>query len=308
MESNVYDTEHWPPLAVAGWAPTKRSLHLYAQMIGKMRLGLCPPQPNWMFTPLYFTARGLTTGAMPFGGTSVDALLDVFSSEIVVRRSTGEERRVPLVPPRSVAEIFSALRTALDELGVTCTISDAPQEMADATPFSQDARPAAYDPAAVQRWFRAATATAGVFDDWRGFFFGRSGIQLWWGAFDVALVLFNGRHVTAPADRGYLMKYDLDAELMNCGLFLGDETTAPVFYGYIYPQPSGAERFAMAPAAVSWSTAMSEWLLPYDAVRSSPSPAQTLRAFLDSLYDHCIADAGWDRQELSYTAPPARAR
>ena len=224
-----------------------------------------------------------------------------------MRRSTGEERHIPLVPARTVANVYVALRNALDELGVTCAISDVPQEIPDTTPFSQDTRPAAYDPAAVQRWFRAATATASVFDEWRGFFFGRSGIQVWWGAFDIALLLFNGRHVTAPSDRGYLMKYDLDAEMMNCGLFLGDEKTAPFFYGYIYPQPAGAEGFALAPAGVAWSKEISEWLLPYDAVRSSPSPADTLRAFLDSLYEHCIADAGWDRKALSYAAPPLRA-
>jgi len=304
----VIDTENWPPLALAAWAPTKRSLHLYAQMLGKMRVGLCPPQPNWMFTPLFLTARGFATGAMPFDGTAVDALLDVFSSEIVVQRSTGEERRIPLVPARTVADVFAALRTALDELGITCAISDVPQELADTTPFSRDTRPAAYDPAAVQRWFRAAIATAGVFDEWRGHFFGRSGIQLWWGAFDVALTLFSGRHVPAPADRGYLMKYDLDAELLNCGLYLGDEATAPFFYGYIYPQPPDAERFTMKPAAVSWSSEMSEWLLPYEAVRSSLSPAEALRAFMDSLYDHSVADAGWNRQALSYAAPPSRRR
>ncbi len=275
-------------------------------MLGKVRLGLCPPQPNWMFTALYLTARGLTTSAMPFDGTAVDVLLDVFASEIVVRRSTGEERRIPLVPARTVADVYSALRNALAELGVTCAISNVPQEISDTTPFSQDARPAAYDPQAVQRWFRTATATASVFDEWRGFFFGRSGIQVWWGAFNVALLLFNGRHVTAPTDRGYLMRYDLDAALMNCGLFLGDEKKAPFFYGYIYPQPAGAEGFVMAPPGVAWSKEIGEWLLPYDAVRSSQSPAETLRAFLDSLYEHCIADAGWDRQELSYAAPPSR--
>ncbi len=247
MRSNAHDDVPWPALDVADWAPTKRSLHLYSQMLGKVRLGLCPPQPNWMFTPLYLTARGLATGAMPFASTSVDAELDVFASEIVLRRSTGEERRIALVPAQTVAEVYAALRGALDEIGVTCTISDVPQEISDTTPFSQDARPAAYNPAAVQHWFRAATATACVFDEWRGHFFGRSGIQVWWGAFDVALVLFSGRHATAPMDRGYLLKYDLDAELMNCGLFLGDETTAPFFYGYIYPQPAGADGFAMAP-------------------------------------------------------------
>jgi hypothetical protein len=160
----------------------------------------------------------------------------------------------------------------------------------------------------VRRWFDAATSTATVFEEWRSHFFGRSGIQLWWGAFDVALVLFNGKHVAAPLDRGYLLKYDLDAELMNVGLYCGDENTKPFFYGYIYPQPPDAPRTILKPAGSSWSTDASEWILPYDVVRSADDPRASLRTFLDSIYDVCITNAGWDRAALSYEAPKRPSR
>jgi hypothetical protein len=296
------DASRWPDVAVSGWAPTKKSFHLYLQMLGKMRVSLSPPQPNWLFTALQLTARGVTTGPIPYDGTSMVGTLDVFSSEIVIERSTGDARRIALLPVRTVAEIYAELQRALEALDVECAISPTPQEVADTTPLHEDRRPAEYDPAAVQRWFTAATSTAGVFDAWRAHFFGRTAIAVWWGAMDVALLLFNGKHVTAPTDRGYIMKYDLDAELMNVGLYCGDEQSPAVFYGYIYPQPAGADKLSIAPASAGWSDAVNEWVLPYDAVRHAADPVAELTAFFDAIYAQCIA-AGWDHEALAYTAP-----
>ncbi len=298
--------ESWPDVNVSSWAPTKKSFHLYLQMLGKLRVALSPTQPNWMFTALLLSARGLTTGPMPWQGTSVEASLDVFASELIVERSNGASRRIALLPTRSIAAIYAELQTALKALGVECTISPTPQEVPDTTPLHEDHRPAVYEPEPVQRWFQAATATASIFDEWRAPFFGRTGIQVWWGALDVTLLLFSGKHVPAPIDRGYIMKYDLDAELMNVGLFYGDENTAPFFYGYIFPQPPGAATLPIAPAGASWSDAMGEWVLSYDAVRRAVDPAAELRAFLDAIYTQCVAAAGWDRDALSYVAPTRR--
>jgi len=256
-----------------------------------------------MSTALYLNARGITTGAIPWDGDAIEASIDVFTSDIVLARSNGAIERIALLPPRTVADVFASLTSALEKLHVECAISPIPQEVADTTPFDTDRRTAAYDPAAVLRWFHAVTATAGVFDGWRAHFFGRSGIQLWWGAFDVALILFSGRRVPAPTDRGYLMQYDLDAQLMNAGFYLGEETTAPMFYAYIYPAPDGVATLPIAPGAASWSAQLGEWVLPYDAVRASPNPAATLRAFLDAVYAQCFAAAGWDREALSYDLP-----
>ncbi|HEV3155759.1 MAG TPA: DUF5996 family protein [Candidatus Baltobacteraceae bacterium] len=301
--STIKSIDLWPDIDVAGWAATKRSLHLYAQMLGKIRVALSPTQPNWMFTPLLFTAGGFTTGPIPCDGRSVEALFDVFTSEIVVRTSTGDQRKIALVPARSVAEVYHALCEALEELDVSGVISRIPQEIPDATPFPEDTRLTAYAPRDVQRWFRAATSAVGVFEEWRSHFFGRSGIQLWWGGFDVALILFNGKHVSPPTDRGYLMKYDLDAELMNVGLYFGDEKTNPFFYGYIYPQPTDAATTTIEPKETSWSTTFKEWVLPYKAVREAADPDAMIRGFLDSLYELCFTKAGWNRSDLSYEEP-----
>lgn len=300
------DADAWPDLSLAAWAPTKRTLHMLAQMLGKLRVALSPTQPEWLFTALYLTARGVTTGTMPWQAGALQATLDVVTSELILELSDGRSRRIALVPARTLAAVYADLLAALAALGVGVTLSPVPQEVPDVTPFDTDGRPADYDPAAAQRWFRAATATAGTFERWRAHFFGRSGIQLWWGAFDIALLLFNGKHVAPPADRGYLMKYDLDAEMMNAGLYFGDDAHAPFFYGYIYPQPAGAEALPIAPATAVWSDAIKEWVLPYGAVRTAADPAAELGAFLDAVYALCGSAAGWDRAALSYVPPKRR--
>ncbi len=154
----------------------------------------------------------------------------------------------------------------------------------------------------MRRYFTAAVATAGIFDLWRAHFFGRSGVQVWWGALDVSLMLFSGEHVPAPTDRGYIVRYDLDAELLEAGLYYGDESNPPFFYAFIYPQPPNAERLPIAPAAATWSDAIKEWVLPYDAVRAAADPAAELRTFLDAVYEQCVS-AGWNRAAPSYVSP-----
>ena len=294
--------QSWPDLHVAGWAGTKRSLHLYSQMLGKMRVALSPTQPNWMHTALYLNARGITTGFIPHEHASFEAVLDVFDSTITISHSNGDERTIHLVPVQTVAEIYGRLTYALEELSSGCQISPTPQELPDTTPFNEDQRLSEYDPAAVQRWFRVMTDVATIFEGWRSQFFGRTGIQLWWGAFDLAVMLFSGRKVAAPTDRGYLMKYDLDAELMNVGIYLGDATVAPFFYGYIYPEPPNAPSLPMA-APASWSTDLHEWVLPYEAVRSQQDPGKAICAFIDSIYNQCFAACGWTRDNHVYDAP-----
>lgn len=300
---NHYSPAVWPRVDVSDWQGTKRSLHLYAQMLGKIKLAVAPVQPNWLFTALYLSPRGVTTGAIPWRGSSFEVAIDVFDSKIALFHSSGAEKTIPLLPVRTVAEIYADLTAALAALGVGCPISTIPQEVPDTTPLDEDRRPAEYDPAAVLRWFAASTAAADVFNAWRARFFGRTGLQLWWGALDVALLLFSGRRVAPPADRGYIMKYDLDAEMMNVGLYFGDDRTPPFFYGYIYPEPNAAETRAIAPAQAAWSNDLREWVLPYNAVRESPDPTAALGSFLDAVYDLCFTAAGWPRAAFSYDAP-----
>jgi hypothetical protein len=296
----------WPKLDYASWGPTKRSLHAYAQMLGKLRLALAPPQPNFLFTSLQCTARGFTTGAIPYRLRSLQASVDVFSAQMILESSDGGREYIALSAPRTIAGVYADLRTALEALEISVTLSPIPQETPDRTPLDVDDRPAVFEERDARNWLTVITATNAVFDRWRGHFSGRAGIQLWWGAFDFALLLFNGKRVEAPTTRGYLLKYDLDAEMMNVGFYPGDAQTPAYYYGYIYPQPEQCQSRPVEPKDAVWSETLGEWILPYEAVRTSADPEEALRSFLDSIWLVCCNASGWDRAALSYVPPPLR--
>ena len=296
----------WPELEFSSWAPTKRSLHLYAQMLGKLRLALAPHQPNFWFASLALAPRGFTTGVIPYGRRSIAASVDVFASALVLEASDGRSVRISLAPPRTVAGVYAEFLAALEALDVDVALSPVPQEVADQTPLDADDRPAEFEPRDAQRWLAVVTAANATFDGWRAHFFGRTGIGLWWGAFDFTLLLFSGKHVAAPADRGYLYKYDLDAEMMNVGFYPGDASNPANFYGYVYPQPAGASGLPIAPAEASWSEALGEWLIPYAVLRTLPSPERALASFLDAIYGACTTAGGWERERYVYARPPLR--
>lgn len=295
----------WPVLDPARWAPTKHTLHSIAQMFGKVRLALAPYQPNFIFTALYLTPEGFTTSPIPVGLRLVELRLDIFERRIEIGASDGRRQHVVLSDMPSIAAAYAALLRALRALDVAVELSPVPQEVADTTPLDRDERPAALVVNDARQWLAVMSGTQAIFDRWRAHFFGRSGVQLWWGAFDLAVLLFTGKHVPAPLDRGYLIKYDLDAEMMNAGFYPGDEANEPFFYGYIYPEPSGCGEIAVADGVV-WSQQLREWILPYRAMRVAERPDQLLRSFLDGVYKVCGSAAGWDRSQYTYVAPPLR--
>jgi hypothetical protein len=296
----------WPALEFARWAPTKRTLHLIAQMLGKIRLSLAPHQPNFLFAALYVTPTGLTTSPIPVGLRLIEIRLDVFEEQIALLSSDGRRRQISFAQLPSIAGIYNALLAELRLLGVDVTISPVPQEIPDLTPLDRDERPPAWSVQDAHAWLTVMTSTQAVFDRWRAHFFGRASIQLWWGAFDLALLLFSGRHVPAPLDRGYLFKYDLDAEMMNAGFYPGDAANEPFYYGYIYPEPVGCSEIPTRPEGARWSEQFREWILPYDVVHNAPQPEESLQSFLSGIYDTCSSAANWDRGAYTYVPPPLR--
>ena len=300
----------WPALPYAEWAKTKKTVQLYAQILGKTRLALAPPQPEWLGSNLEICTRGLTTGPMPWGTVSVEVSLDFLAHELRVDTSDGNVARVPLIPARSVASIYRVLRDTYAEFGIGVDVWDKPQELEDTTPFSADMAHAAYDPEAVERWWTVVSAVRNVFEEWQSPFFGRTAIAFWWGAFDVSAMRFNGGHAEAPDDRGYIMRYDLDAEFMNAGFWPGDDSSPnPVFYAYINPKPDECELAPINPASAAWIEQMGEWVLPYDEALASGDPKAAVLDFLDSVYSIAGSHGGWDLDSFTYTppAPPQRA-
>lgn len=295
----------WPALDLAQWAPTKRTLHLIAQMLGKVRLALAPRQPNFIFTALYVTPRGFTTSPIPVGLQLVELRLDIFERRIEVCASDGGRRDVPFADLPSIAAVYAALLEALHALDVEVEVRPVPQEVPDTTPLDRDQRLPEFVIDDARRWLSVMSGTQAVFDRWRAHFFGRTGIQLWWGAFDLALLLFTGKHVPAPLHRGYLIKYDLDAEMMNAGFYPGDDANPAFYYGYIYPEPPECAQRRVTDAVI-WSETFREWIIPYDVVRSAQQPEELLRAFLDGVYNICGDAANWDRTAHAYVPPPLR--
>ena len=213
--------EAWPALPYPAWAPTKKTLHMVAQMVGKVRLALAPPQPEWLHACLYLDARGFTTGAIPCGTRVITIRIDLHESAIVVDRDDGRRARVALGPARPVAAIWADFRDALSALGVEAVMSDKPQELVDPSPFSLNVRRPHVRCRAGATFHRVLCAIDGAFEEFRSGFFGRTGVQFWWGSFDFCVLIFSGRHLPGPEDRGYIMRHDLDAEQMNAGFWAG---------------------------------------------------------------------------------------
>ncbi|MGZ4199929.1 MAG: DUF5996 family protein [Thermoleophilia bacterium] len=302
------DLDAWPALPYEAWAPTRKALHLYAQMLGKLKLALNPPLPEWLHASLALDARGLATGPLAHGGRVVEAGIDLFDNVLWVRAGGDPAIRIALAGGRSVAQVWADFQEALARLGVTADLWDKPQELAGATPFSSDAGARVFDGGQARRFHSLLAMVDGAFEQFRSRFFGRTGVQFWWGTFDLAVLLFSGRQVTPPEDRGYIMRYDLDAEHLNAGFWPGDDS-APraIFYAYIHPRPDGCETVPIEPEKAGWVDAMGQWILPYDEVRASADPQRVLLDFLRSAYRAAVTIGGWDEGAYRYALPaPSR--
>lgn len=300
----MVEHQAWPALPYERWAPTKKTLHMCTQMLGKTRLALAPPLPEWMHSSLQLDARGFTTGPMPSGTRIVVVSIDIFDAVIRVEVSDGRVETVSLVESQTVADIWAGYRRALDSLGVDADIWEKPQETSDETHFSDNHTDGEFVPADAQRFHRALGSIQAVFEKFRSQFFGRSGVQFWWGSFDLAVLLFNGEKVAAPDDRGYIMRYDLDAKHINAGFWIGDDSTPSAsFYAYIVPQPPGCDTAPIGPSHANWVETMGEWMMSYEDVRTSEDPEKLLLEFLNSVYRFATSDVGWSADQLSYITP-----
>jgi hypothetical protein len=299
----------WPELPYAEWAPTRKTLHMAAQMIGKAKLALASPQPEWLHARLFLDGRGFATGPLPYGSRTVSMGIDVFQAAIWIAAGDGRVATVPLTPGRCVAAVWADFRAALAGLQIVLDLWERPQEVRDPLPFSQNTGDCTFVAADAQRFYRVLSTIHGVFDEFRSQFFGRTGVQFWWGSFDLTVLLFSGRRASAPHDRGYIMRYDLDAEHVNAGFWPGDDQTPrPGFYAYLVPQPAGCESAAIEPHYAGWAEAMGQWLMPYDEVRTCDDPRQAVMDFLSAVYEVATSLGGWPAEAFTYERPPAAPR
>ena len=296
----------WPDLPYDQWKDTRATLHMYAQVLGKLRLALSPFEPEWANVPLYLSARGLTTSAMPVGLGALDAELDLTDHVLVLRSSDGGVERRPL--GGAVADYYADVMAMLARLGVDVSLSTVPSEVAEPIPFPEDRTHHTYDPEAVHRFWRALSMVDAVFKLHRAQFRGKtSPVSFWWGSFDLSLVRLSGRAVTPPANAGVIERFGGDAEQICCGWWPGDQRhPQAAFFAYGYPPPDGVAAASIRPDGAAWDPALGEFILPYDAVRTAPDARQAILDFAVSTYEAAAAPMLWDPSLTTVETPPPR--
>jgi hypothetical protein len=302
--------ETWPTLPLNEWQDTYTTLHRWMQIIGKIRLALAPMVNHWWHVTLYVTARGLTSSPIPYGTRSFQIDFDFLAHQLQIETADGARRSVPLVP-RSVADFYQEIMSALRSLGINVTIWTTPVEVDDRTPFDQDRHHAAYDPDSAQRCWRILVQTDRVLKTFRSGFLGKvSPVHFFWGAFDLAVTRFSGRpapmHPGAPNVAKFVAREAYSQEVSSCGFWPGGGIIEmPVFYAYAYAEPKGFKDYAIRPKEAFYSEPLREFLLPYEAVRTASSPDQVLLGFLQSTYEAAANLGHWPRPALERVSPVA---
>lgn len=300
----------WPALPLlAEWQDTCSTLHMWVQIVGKIRLGLAPWINHSWGSALYVTTRGLTTSPIPDGARSFAIDFDFIDHVLRVTASDGTERAFPL-EPMSVADFHRKTMDAVRALGIEVEIFGRPVEVEEAIPFEDDERHASYDAAAVQCFWRAQVQVARVFNEFRARFIGKSSpVHFFWGAFDLAVTRFSGR--TAPKHPGgapncadWVMQEAYSHEVASAGFWPGTGGLGEAaFYAYAYPEPEGYRSRAIRPQAAYFLEALGEFVLPYEAVRTAAAPDQALLTFLQDTYEAAADLARWDRAALERRLP-----
>jgi hypothetical protein len=287
--------DDWPALPYDAWHATRDTLHMYLQVIGKVRLALSPMEPQWAQVPLYVTARGLNTSPIPHPAGVFDVDVDLVDHVVTVRTARGAVRRVGL-EPRSVAEFYRELMEALARADVPVEITTVPQEVPEPIPFPDDTTHASYEPEWANRFWRALVSVDAVMKEHRARFRGKtSPVQLFWGALDLSYMRFSGRVAAPPPGADVIARYSADAEHVCAGFWPGDgRLPEPAFFAYASPAPAGVQEAGIEPAEARWDAELGEFLLPYEFVRTASEPRVALRAFLETTYRAGARLGEWD--------------
>ena len=296
------DSAVWPALPQDAWSDTCATLQLWMQIVGKIRLGLTPPINHTWNVTLHPTIRGLTTSLMPWGSALLQIDFDFVEHMLVLEVSLRGRRTIPL-RATTVAEFYRQLMAALEDLGCPVRIWPTPVEIAEPIPFEQDEVHRSYDPEFAQRFWRILLQTTRVFSVFRARFRGKvSPIHLFWGALDLACTRFSGRtapeHPSMPGLPDRVTRDAYSHEVSSCGFWPGAPGLEPMFYSYAYPEPPGYREYRIQPATARFDLSFSEFVLPYEAVRTSQDPDSTLLSFLQSTYEAAANGAAWDRNAL----------
>ena len=293
----------WPSLPLSEWRDTQATLHLWTQVVGKIRLALGPRINHWWGSTLYVTARGLTTSAMHHRGRTLEINFDFVDHELDILCDDARVATLPL-RPMSVAAFHHDLMNALLALELDVKIWPMPVEIPDPIRFDQDHQHASYDADAVQRFWRILVQSERVMQQFRARYVGKSSpVHFFWGSFDLAVTRFSGRrapdHPGIPGVADFITREAYSHEVSSAGFWPGGgPIDEPAYYAYAYPEPKGYREWKVKPAAATYSTDFGEFILPYEAVRTAADPEATLMEFLESTYAGVAELGGWERGEL----------
>jgi hypothetical protein len=294
----------WPSLPFESWKDTAETLHLWLQIVGKIRLAQSPWLNHSWHATHYVSATGLTTLTIPHGNQTFQIDFDFLTHALVIRSASGRSARIPL-EPQPVAAFYARVMGEMDALGLPVRIHGRPSEVERPVPFKDDQAPRSYDPEYAARFWQALLQVNRVFGRFRARFIGKcSPVHLFWGAPDLAVTRFSGRR--APEHPGGIpnlpdrvTREAYSHEVSSCGFWAGNSAMPyAAFYAYAYPEPAGFAAAAVSPAGASYNTGFREFILPYEDVRTSASPDDTLLEFLQSTYEAAANLAKWDREAL----------
>jgi hypothetical protein len=296
--------ELWPALPNDAWKDTYATLHMWSQVVGKVALVQAPPLNHSWGISLDVTPRGLSTKTLPHGDRSFTIAFDFIEHQLVIQTADGDRQSLPL-EPRSVAEFHRTVMATLTEMRLPVRIWPVPVEIPDPIPFEQDTVHHSYDPEAATRFWRVLLQVHRVFTESRVDFVGKSSpSHFFWGSFDLAVTRFSGRPAP-PRDGPAFMREAYSHEVISHGFWPGSgPVLEPAFYAYAVPEPDGLKTARVRPPAAFYHTEMSEFILPYEAVRTAASPAAEIAAFIESTYDQAATLAHWDRAALERRPQP----
>jgi hypothetical protein len=308
------ESDTWPALPFNDWKETSKTLHMWTQVVGKVRLALSPWTNHSWHVTLYLTARGLTTSPIPFRGRILEIRFDFVAHELRLLTSDGGLKTIPL-RPQSVAQFYRAVTAALRDLGIEVHLNTTPNEVDPAIPFEQNETDSAYDPEYANRFWRVLLQSDRVFKEFRSEFCGKcSPVHFFWGSFDLAVTRFSGRR--APPHPGgvphlpdAVTREAYSHEVSSLGFWPGNEMMPdPIFYSYAYPEPRGFSEAKVEPAFAEYNPQLKEFVLPYEQLRGMKSPDAALLQFARSTYDAASTLGNWDRAALAEVKPDLHSR
>lgn len=292
----------WPSLPFASWQNTCETLHMYSQIVGKIRLALAPPVNHWWQVPLYVNARGLTTSPIPYRGSAFELQFDFIEHQLEMRMTDGRVQFLPLVP-RSVAEFYREVMKMLHAQEIEVHIWRMPVEVPNPIPFDEDHTHASYDRDSVERFWQILLSAKSVFDDFRSGFIGKcSPVHFFWGSFDLAVTRFSGRPAPERAGADRITREAYSHEVSSLGFWPGAGLGDAAFYSYAAPEPEGFSSAAVRPEAAHYDPNLKEFILMYEDVRLAASPSGALLDFCESTYAAAASLAHWDRAALERAA------